>query len=96
MEIAEQATAVAVVFVLLGALAAVAAFKGRLGRFTLRAGKEGKDLVEVDRLRLSPQHTIHLVRAQDKLLLVATHPRGATIEGLHSFHSELKGVLEGQ
>jgi len=36
-------------------------------------------LEAVERLALTPQHALHLVRVQGREILVATHPKGCTI-----------------
>ncbi|MDX2121769.1 MAG: flagellar biosynthetic protein FliO [Gemmatimonadota bacterium] len=38
-----------------------------------------RSLEAVERLRLSPQHTLVVVRAGERLLLVATHPQGCSL-----------------
>lgn len=80
MELAEQITMVLAVFALLGALLW---FLKRRGLASLRIGKRrGGNLrrVEVlERVPLTPQHALHLVRVSDKLLLIGTAPSGCTL-----------------
>ena len=49
---------------------------------------------QLDRIRLSPQHTIHLLKIEERRLLIAVHPQGVTVleEGVHSRgYAALKG-----
>ncbi|MDX2151327.1 MAG: flagellar biosynthetic protein FliO [Bryobacteraceae bacterium] len=47
---------------------------------TLTAAVGRRPLLEsVDRLRLGPQHTLHMVRARGRLLLVSVHPHGSSL-----------------
>ena len=39
-------------------------------------GREKKSLESIERLSLTPQHSLHLVRVGDRELVVATHPQG--------------------
>jgi len=36
-------------------------------------------MVALERLALTPQHTLHLVRIQGREVLVATHPQGCSV-----------------
>ena len=36
-------------------------------------------LETVERLALTPQHTLHVLRLRDREILVATHPQGCTL-----------------
>ena len=74
MEAWREAAALIVVFGLLGA--ALWVLRHRTG--ALRAGPS-KSLTSVERLALTPQHALHLVRASGRELLVATHPHGCTL-----------------
>jgi len=38
-----------------------------------------RNLEALDRLALSPQHTLHLVRVGDRALLIGAHPGGCTV-----------------
>lgn len=38
-----------------------------------------RSLEAVERLALTPQHVLHLVRVQGREVLVATHPQGCTL-----------------
>lgn len=74
MELWREAAALITVFGLLGL--AVWGLRSRNG--ALRAGP-GKSLTSVERLALTPQHALHLVRASGRELLLATHPQGCTV-----------------
>lgn len=78
MEELRQITGVLAVFALLG-LALWTLRRG--GRLSMRPGfaTRGKELASVDRLALSPQHALHLVRLGDRELVVATHPQGCSV-----------------
>jgi flagellar biogenesis protein FliO len=69
---------------------AVAAVLGLLGGglwwlrrhgFAVRAigGRSGRSLESLERLALSPQHTLHLVRAGRVVVLLACSPQGCRI-----------------
>lgn len=80
MELAEQITMVLAVFALLGGLLW---FLKRRGMASLslggrRGGRERR--VEVlERVPLTPQHALHLVRVSDKVLLIGTAPSGCSL-----------------
>jgi flagellar biosynthetic protein FliO len=50
----------------------------RLGG-TTRAKKGLRRLEAVERLPLSPQHALHLVRVADRVLLIGVHASGCTL-----------------
>lgn len=84
-----QILSVLFVFLLLGG-ALFALRGGRLGavrwgslrwnssRFG-RAPARTKSLATMERLALTPQHSLHLVRIQGREVVVATHPHGCTV-----------------
>ena len=80
MEIAEQITMVVAVFALLGAM--LWFFKRRgmaaLSLGSRRGGRERRVEV-VERVPLTPQHALHLVRVSDKVLLIGTAPTSCTL-----------------
>ena len=41
--------------------------------------KQAHSIEQVDRMRLTPQHSIHLLRVEGRKLLVAVHPQGVTL-----------------
>ena len=48
-------------------------------RFRLRRDRGGARLEVVERLPLTAQHTLHLVRVADRALLVAVHTSGCSL-----------------
>ncbi len=80
MDIARQISAVMLVFALLGA----ALWALRRGRLRLPLGMRpaagrGRSLEAVERLALTPQHSLHLVRIGGREVVVATSPQGCTL-----------------
>jgi len=82
MELWRAAAALILVFGLLAF--AVRAMRKRNG---LPAGlfrpNTARALTSVERISLTPQHALHLVRAKGRELLVATHPQGLTVISDH-------------
>jgi flagellar protein FliO/FliZ len=80
MELLRQLAAIALVFGLLaGALWALRR-RGLLPRAgILRARRVSGRLEAIERLALSPQHTLHLVRVADRALLIGAHAGGCTL-----------------
>ena len=79
MDLSQQILAVVLV---LGLLLAVAVLFERRGWIHLnwRAGSRSSRAIElIDRLPLSPQHQLHLVRISGKTILIATHARGVEL-----------------
>jgi flagellar biosynthetic protein FliO len=80
MEMTEQLLAV---FVVLGLLCGSLWFLKRKGwvRTSLRRpARPGQPRLEVlDRLALTPQHSLHLVRLADRTLLVGLSPQGCNL-----------------
>jgi flagellar biogenesis protein FliO len=82
MDVLRQVFSVLLVFSLLGT--ALWAFR-RGGRISFqglawkRALGGTKSMVAVERLVLTPQHTLHLVRINGREILVATHPQGCSV-----------------
>jgi flagellar biogenesis protein FliO len=52
---------------------------GGLGAGRMISRGRERCLERVDRLALTPQHTLHLVRVQGRELVVATHPQGCLL-----------------
>jgi flagellar biogenesis protein FliO len=82
MDVVRQTLAVLFVFLLLG----LALWNlRRVGRgvagasFWNRARGGARSLESVERLSLTPQHTLHLVRMNGREVVVATHPQGCSI-----------------
>jgi flagellar biogenesis protein FliO len=80
MDVLRQVASVLTVLALLGA--ALWGLRGRraaaLGWWR-RSEARSKSLQSIDRLALSPQHSLHLVEIEGRQLVVATHPRGCTL-----------------
>jgi flagellar biogenesis protein FliO len=79
MDVAEgdlirQGLAVLLVLALLG----VAVWKLRGGPFA-RSSSNGPRLASVGRIALTPHHAVHMVRIDDRELVVATHPQGCSV-----------------
>lgn len=80
MEIARQVMAVLFVFVLLGAALWTVRRGGRLGfGRVLRTPARTRSLESVERLALTPQHSLHLVRIAGREVVVATFPQGCAL-----------------
>ncbi len=64
--------------------------KAILGRaFTTRGLARDRALETVERLALTPQHTLHVLRLRDTEILVATHPQGCTLLDTSPAHKDL-------
>jgi flagellar biosynthetic protein FliO len=82
MQLTEQIGMILLVFALLGGLLwfskrrGVAAFSlgGRGGR-----GGSGRRLEVLERVSLTPQHALHLVRVAERTVLIATAPSSCTL-----------------
>jgi flagellar biogenesis protein FliO len=80
MEIARQVSAVLLVFSLLGAALWTLRRAGRLRLPTgLRPVSRGRSLESVERLALTPTHSLHLVRISGREVVVATYPQGCAL-----------------
>lgn len=86
MDVLRQAFSVLLVFSLLGAVLWMlrrggrVSFSGLRNRFARkRSGENARSMESLERLLLTPQHTLHLVRVNGCEVLVATHPQGCTL-----------------
>lgn len=80
MEISEQLLAVVLVLGLLAAALWVLKRKGLIQTRLRRPRGSGEPLLEVvDRLMLTPQHSVHLIRVADRTLLVGLSPGGCNL-----------------
>jgi hypothetical protein len=86
MDVLRQVFSVLLVFSLLGALLWLLRRGGRIsfrGQAWKRAlgYQEGhaRLMVAVERLALTPQHTLHIVRIDGSDVLVVTHPQGCSV-----------------
>jgi flagellar biogenesis protein FliO len=80
MEILRQMLAIGLVLGLLGAAVWALGRRGAARPF-LRRATEGGPLEATARLALSQTHSLHLVRARGRELLIAVHPGGCTLLG---------------
>lgn len=80
MEIAEQIAMVLLVFALLGGLLWVLKRRG-LASLALPARRGGniRRIEVLERVPLTPQHALHLVRVSGKVLLIGTAPSACTL-----------------
>jgi len=80
MQLTEQIAMVLLVFGLLGGLLWFAKRRGfaslPLGS---RRGGSGRRLEVLERVPLTPQHALHLVRVSDRTVLIATAPSSCTL-----------------
>jgi len=79
MEIYVQLMAAAAVVGLAALVACLLKRGGLLSRGGLR--RRGRWLAPVERLALTPQHTLHVVRVRDRAVLVASHGGGCDVLG---------------
>jgi len=80
MQLSEQIGMVLLVFALLGGLLWFSKRRG-LASFSLgpRRGANGRRLEVLERLPLTAQHALHLVRVSDRTVLIATAPSSCTL-----------------
>ena len=78
MEAMEQMAAVGAVLALLAATLWWLRRRGLAG-VAFPARRAGRRLESLERLALGPQHVLHLVRFQDRALLVAASPGGCVL-----------------
>ena len=84
MDVFRQVFSIALVFGLLGAVLWTVRRNGRIGIFrtglaSKRVQGNTRALASVERLALTPQHMLHLVRVNGRDVLVATHPQGCSV-----------------
>jgi len=87
MDVLRQAGSVLLVFSLLGAVLWALRRGGRMSvqdfatkRFARkRLLGSTKEMASLERLALTPHHTLHRVRVCGREILVATHPQGCTV-----------------
>lgn len=80
MEVFEQITMVFVVFALLGGMLWLLRSKGLANfRFPHKSFTSEKQLEVLERLPLTPNHSIHLVRFAERTLLIGVAPSGCTL-----------------
>jgi len=82
MDIFRQVGSVLLVFALLGAAlwalrrGGAVSFRNLVAR---RSGGAPKSLQALERIALTPQHALHLVRVNGREVVVATYPQGCTL-----------------
>ncbi len=77
MDVVRQMSAVLAVFALLGLLLWMLK---RGGFAALRGARNGRRSLEsIERLPLTPNHALHLVKIRGRELVVATHPQGCAL-----------------
>jgi flagellar biogenesis protein FliO len=82
MDVLRQVFSVLLVFSLLGAVLWVLRRGGKVslkGLAWKRALGNSRTMVAVERLSLTPQHTLHIVLIDGRELLVVTHPQGCSV-----------------
>ena len=82
MDVLRQVFSVLLVFSLLGAVLWLLRRGGRISFQNLarvRVQGNTRSMVAVERLVLTPQHTLHLVCIHGREVLVATHPQGCSV-----------------
>jgi len=96
MELTEQIAMVLVVFALLGGLLWFAKRRGMaslpLGR---RRGSDARLLEVLDRVPLTPQHALHVVRVSDRIVLIATAPSACSVLDAPVSKESLASVSQG-
>jgi flagellar biogenesis protein FliO len=79
--VTRQVLSVLLVFALLG----LTLWKLRRGSATTfyrpwrKSAKPERSIERVERIALTPQHALHLVRVEGREIVVATHPHGCTL-----------------
>ena len=79
MQLTEQIGMVLLVFALLGGLLWFSKRRG-LAAFSMGGrGGSGRRLEVLERVSLTPQHAVHLVRVSNRTVLIATAPSSCTL-----------------
>jgi flagellar biosynthetic protein FliO len=80
VEILEQITMVFFVLALLGGMLWAFRSKGLATfRFARKSSSPGRQLEVVERLPLTPNHSVHLIRMGNRTLLIGVAPGGCTL-----------------
>lgn len=77
----EFAAQMLLAFAVPGALAALLWWLQRRGMARFTSGGQARRMQVVERLPLTAQHSLHLVRVDGKLLIVASAPGGCSVIG---------------
>jgi hypothetical protein len=99
MDVLRQVFSVLLVFSLLGAVLWLLRRGGRVS-FQGFARKRvlgyfrgnSRSLIELERLALTPQHSLHIVRINGREVVVATHPQGCTVVTMVTEHAMSAGA----
>ena len=95
MEPLQQAAAVLLVLILFGA--AIYALRAKGIAMMLRRSSSGtnqRQLQSVDRLPLTPHHSLHLVRVEGRTVLIAVSPGGCYIVDRSIIGRSVENVFE--
>ena len=96
MELFEQLSAVILVLIILCGGLWLLKKKGWVRTAVRSSRGDGPRLEVVDRLTLSPHHSLHLVRLADRTLLVGVSPNGCNLlectQGVTLTHSQEPGT----
>jgi flagellar biogenesis protein FliO len=82
MDVLRQLFSVLLVFSLLGTALWLLRRGGRIsfqGLARTRVQGNTRSMIAVERLVLTPQHTLHIVRVNGREILIATHPQGCSV-----------------
>jgi flagellar biogenesis protein FliO len=96
METARQGLSVLLVFALLGSTLWAVRRRGFLpfrSGFPRRGPVRTRTLEALDRLALTPQHSLHLVRVGECEVLVSTHPQGCALVIERITHGIKQGTI---
>jgi flagellar biogenesis protein FliO len=78
MEAIQQVLSVCAVLALLGGMLWWLRHKG-VAQFAPKSAGKNKSMRVVERLALTPQHSLHLVRLADRTVLIAASPGGCSL-----------------
>lgn len=92
MEILQQLLAVALVLGAVWALVWVMKRKGWAQARIRRSPGSQTQLEVIDRLTLTPQHSVHLIRLADRILLVGLSPNGCNVLETAPLNSVVTGA----
>jgi len=95
MEEMQQVLSIVFVLALLGGTLWWLRHKG-VAVFTMKTGggKGARSMKVVERLALTPQHSLHLVRVGDRTLLIAASPNGCSILDHNGASAGERSVIE--
>jgi flagellar biogenesis protein FliO len=79
MEILQPLASIALVFALMGGSFWLLRRSRMMSFRAIVTGRKSPAMERVGRLQLTPQHALHMVRFDGRLLLVGTHAAGLTV-----------------